>query len=1102
MTQPKSEETPDVEMEEAVPKAEDATKEDVKKEEDNKVTEDDDDDDDSEDGLPVKKLAAMKNYGKGTPATKVKMCRKSAAPVRSPIEASESLDFEEETEKSKVVKAKRKATTNSKKKGKDKETEETSPKEEGKKGKQQKPKSKESPSAANETASASSDKQNEDDDFAACCLCHCALDYSDRSAFFEADRKQEADKNASGSDDEPLYFQPTDPYLPASIYDPSNALVYCDTCDRLYHQKCHFVPLMVLPRGKWSCLVCATKNTLTNGSNPGGRGRKNGAAAAATKKDAPFTKHKLSRMFKSPLPPTKLQQYLTEGGENNTSKKYHMPAEKEWEIATGREKAILWHKTLTQTIPSWIQSQFGNLNQAQTALETLTTTKLNRQHFLAKNKASKRGSQELAQTLVKLTGAKWKMRQMVLQMEEIRANPEKHIQLIQQWCQQGGTSTGKKEEEEDKADASNALARPPPKSFMDRVIFPFGQYPPRTIPRTPEMQEHLEMEAKKQTENAEKSEKLEKGIPMEIVTTTTASAPKESPTKAANESPTKSSKKSEKMAKSPKRHSKTKCKPADAKNDDDSGSGVSLEDLVCAVCLIGDASDENDLLLCDAQGCFRAYHMQCLEPIVTLKEVEATQGEDWFCPLCSGMADCVHKIQSYYMGEEWDRRREARAAAAKKAGKKRKPEKEEENDDNDDDSDEDSLKSWEKPTDVFPDSEWEYETALELKAGKQTDATDTLLREALGEGDEEQQQQGNLLDYLSDGTDDVELDGHFDLESFHEERKREYEEMADSDDDSADDDSSHSSEATLVDMSSVELKIGKDELDCLSQGSMDSDSDDDSGSGSGSGSDDDGSGGSESGGEVRRSRRIRKLQNPVEIPKNVGVDFDPGNIVQGKRRRKPVDYRKLNDALFGDLDDKENAKLDDKEDFQVQVQPKRVRKKKAFASSGEEGSDDDEGSGDSDNEDNNEGSDAGGSKENGKDSRKKKKKASRKRSRAPSDDEDVGSGNEAENDDSSVEGSKDKKKKSATKPPAKRKRGAPPKSKKAGAAKKNGAKPSEENGKKEANGKKAPKKQNGKKTAGATKKQNGTKGAKKAKETKSKTKTATNAKKMKAEGAE
>ena len=30
-------------------------------------------------------------------------------------------------------------------------------------------------------------------------------------------------------------------------------------------------------------------------------------------------------------------------------------------------------------------------------------------------------------------------------------------------------------------------------------------------------------------------------------------------------------------------------------------------------------------------------------------------------------------------------------------------------------------------------------------------------------------------------------------------------------------------------------------------------------------------------------------------------DFDEDNIIVGKRRRKAVDYRKLNDSMFGDL---------------------------------------------------------------------------------------------------------------------------------------------------------------------------------------------------------
>ena len=54
-------------------------------------------DHDSEDSLPLKKLAAMKKKGKGTPATKVTMRRKKTTPVQSPPE-DHNLDFEDEEE--------------------------------------------------------------------------------------------------------------------------------------------------------------------------------------------------------------------------------------------------------------------------------------------------------------------------------------------------------------------------------------------------------------------------------------------------------------------------------------------------------------------------------------------------------------------------------------------------------------------------------------------------------------------------------------------------------------------------------------------------------------------------------------------------------------------------------------------------------------------------------------------------------------------------------------------------------------------------------------------------------------------------------------------
>jgi len=50
------------------------------------------------------------------------------------------------------------------------------------------------------------------------------------------------------------------------------------------------------------------------------------------------------------------------------------------------------------------------------------------------------------------------------------------------------------------------------------------------------------------------------------------------------------------------------------------------------------------------------------------------------------------------------------------------------------------------------------------------------------------------------------------------------------------------------------------------------------------------------------------ITNPDTLLDNIG-DFDEGNIVVGKRRRANVDYRKLNDDMFGDLSPGKAAKM-------------------------------------------------------------------------------------------------------------------------------------------------------------------------------------------------
>jgi hypothetical protein len=834
------------------------------------------------------------------------------------------------------------------------------------------------------TADASNADNDDDDDasetasleIGACCLCHCALDYSDRAAFFKEDRhedyKQQSptkkskqlddDDSDSGSDsdsennsqdndddgskakdnednngdengndgnknediemdtrdDEPkspkaggndvdkvddavseasseYFFRPDDPYIAgdSNLYDAHNALVYCDTegCNRMYHQKCHFVPVLTLPRGAWHCLICTCHQ----------------AAAATMKK----RKKKAPKKAKTPPKSSKkavagkgkagaagavLESTTTKGDDNDeeqqlqillkTEDLFRSPpiaaaraAELQWEYASRNYKAAAWRAELHQRLKQAVSSQTGNYRLGVMAAETLTSTQKNRRHF-----SKHGGSQELAQSLVKLFGAKFKMREFCHNLEKVRRSSGKSWQRLQKWTDEWLASTSTTDKIKN--------------DFVERVLFPFGrQHPIRMDPRTPEMK--LAQIEQASAADANKDPKKIAGVPDEIILVSTTSAAtaglgadkkgKEKGSKAKKGAPSSKSACPATGVGSKKVHTAGKKCPGDAKHDDD--SGISLDDLKCCVCHQGTATDDNDLILCDGSGCYRAYHMQCCKPEITAQDLK-DEFEDWFCPICSCLADLLLLVQGEYMGDEWEQRRYGLQLDGKETTG--------------------SVKSWDAVDDVFPESEWEYETACMLKEGKCNTATKQLLAQVLG------------LDSLpvDEDHDDVEEDAHFDPSTFDVERRRARDVL---EEEEADDDSSHSSQATLADMASVELEIGKDELAALSEPEDEDEDDNEQESENGSV------------GQVRRSRRIRKHDSNVSSDGDPGR-FDESNIVQGKRGRKPVDYKKLNEAIFGDLPDAEAANIDDTDDFEI----KETRKKVLNSSDDESGEEDDD----------------------------------------------------------------------------------------------------------------------------------------------------------------
>jgi hypothetical protein len=74
--------------------------------------------------------------------------------------------------------------------------------------------------------------------------------------------------------------------------------------------------------------------------------------------------------------------------------------------------------------------------------------------------------------------------------------------------------------------------------------------------------------------------------------------------------------------------------------EDDRGS-IEAEDISCGVCGRAEATDENDILLCDFAGCDRALHMACVDPPLTTPPGEE---QDWCCPRCCCIAEMCGNI--------------------------------------------------------------------------------------------------------------------------------------------------------------------------------------------------------------------------------------------------------------------------------------------------------------------------------------------------------------------------------------------------------------------------------------------------------------------------
>jgi hypothetical protein len=190
----------------------------------------------------------------------------------------------------------------------------------------------------------------------------------------------------------------------------------------------------------------------------------------------------------------------------------------------------------------------------------------------------------------------------------------------------------------------------------------------------------------------------------------------------------------------------------------------------CACCLKGHASDDNDLLLCDGVGCYRAFHMNCLQPKMTPEQIEADNIENWFCPLCTAHGELIHFTHQEYLGDE---------------GVSSSPPKE-----------------WECAHDVFPEAELEVSVAHKMKNDIRDEEVDQFLSQSLGVALPAHKTDTASLEF---DDEDEESDDDYDSDCVRGE----------------DNDDSESEDSIEEEKKLLKEKIDKDELDALSLGAGD-----------------------------------------------------------------------------------------------------------------------------------------------------------------------------------------------------------------------------------------------------------------------------------------
>ena len=624
--------------------------------------------------------------------------------------------------------------------------------------------------------------------------------------------------------------------LPNSLHDPNNALLICDGagCNRCFHQRCHFIPVLSVPRRNWYCLICEYKAKRI-AAKKGKRGRtpKSSKIDAGEmfegmklqKTEAPTIADldNIYRVVRRPTIPvtgtisavfTAMNGAANARAASNTPLKMDQAMQEEiiameqrFEHHSAQLKAELIRKG-SQHLVKTIDHNLSSIRLCQNSIRALIETNNRaRKALIEKYNKIHQLPQELVQNVMRLARCKLKLREVMHTLQYVIRNKDDRSELLE-WFMRAKSE---------------------------------GRFTPAKIcQKDPPVPSMISLEIHKSDGIVKQA-----AIGIDIILLETKL-----------------------FAGDPSRKEpRFDIKDYDADADDESEEEDPTNSIKCCICFSGHVEEEDDVIMCDGEHCFRALHMKCCAPHVTQKNLDEDTYGVWFCPYCVCFAKTLHYTQTEYEGFDID--------------------------------EDASVKSWEKVEAVFPEAQTQIKAAEKWKLGKRNENSDKVLAEMLGI-------EIATVPSINDVVGEVNSNG------------------GDDDDDDDDDESEFGSDAGSDGSSksnasddsgaSVDWGVKKSEVSALSCSESESDGEEES---------------METDQLARKSKRLRKnnsqdydnSDSSKQSPKDVGA-MSKANIVRGKRSRAKVDYNSLNDSMFGPG---KAIAVDDEEEYQFVMKKSRKR---------------------------------------------------------------------------------------------------------------------------------------------------------------------------------